>query len=212
MNATGFTDRMEAGGELAQQLRGYAHQPGVIVLGLPRGGVPVAVEVAKALACPLDVLMVRKLGTPGQPELAMGAIASGGVRLINAEIVAAAGVSEQEIEAVARREQAEIERREQVYRALRPPLAVAGQTVILVDDGLATGATMRAGVEAVKRLGAKKVVVAVPVGARETCRALKAEVDELICLLQPQQFHAVGSWYDVFPQITDAEVRALLDA
>ena len=209
--ATRFRDRAHAGGVLATALARYAHRPDVIVLALPRGGVPVGYEVARALGVPLDVFVVRKLGVPGHEELAMGAIASGSVRLLNEDVVALAGVSEEAIDEVAAREAAEIRRRERVYRGDRGPPDLRGRTVILVDDGLATGASMRAAAAAVRRQGPAWVVVAVPAAAADTCETLRGEVDELVCLMTPEPFHAVGLWYEDFSQTSDEEVRQLLE-
>jgi putative phosphoribosyl transferase len=192
-------------------LRHLAGAPGLLVLGLPRGGVPVAAEVAKALSAPLDVLVARKLGVPAQPELAMGAIAAG-VRVVHQAVVDALAIAPGVIDAVAAREGAEVARREESYRAGRPPLDVAGRTVVAVDDGLATGSTMRAAVAALRARGARRIVVAVPVGARETCQDLAGEADEVVCALTPAGFHAVGQWYSDFTQTTDDEIRALLGA
>ena len=205
-----FADRTEAGKQLAKALAKYANRPDTIVLALPRGGVPLGYEVAKALHCPLDVLVVRKLGTPGQEELAMGAIASGGVRELNREVVDYLNIAPEDIEAEVRRETRELERRERAYRDDRPPLDIRGRVVLLVDDGLATGTTMRAAVSAIRALGAKKIVAAIPVGAVQSCRQLKAEVDELICLLMPEDFTAISVWYEDFRQTTDQEVQDLL--
>ena len=206
-----FADRFEAGRELAGRLGAYAHRSDVVVLGLPRGGVPVAAVVAAALEVPLDVFLVRKLGVPLRPELAMGAIASGGVRVLNRDVVGWYGITDDMIDRVAQAEQAELERREREYRQGRPPLEVRGRTVILVDDGLATGSSMRAAVQAVRHMGPAKVVVAVPVGAPSTCSELASVADEAICARTPEPFSAVGQWYLDFSQTTDAEVRALLD-
>ena len=206
-----YRDRADAGQELAKKLAGYRDCSDVIVLGLPRGGVPVAFEVAMALHAPLDVFVVRKLGTPGQPELAMGAIASGGVRVLNHDVVRALGIPEWQIEEVAQAEGEELRRREQQYRGTRAPLNVRDKTVILVDDGLATGSTMRAASAALKQEGARKIVVAVPVAAEASCAAVRGEVDELVCAATPEPFWAVGQWYRDFDQTTDAEVRSLLD-
>jgi putative phosphoribosyl transferase len=203
---------VDAGRELAAHLDRYAGAPDAIVLGLPRGGVPVAAEVARALGTPLDVFLVRKLGVPGHDELAMGAIASGGVRVINQDVVDALGVSDEEIRQASARERDELVRRELAYRGDRPPPAAAGRTVILVDDGLATGSTMRAAVAALGEQGAGRIVVAVPVAAKATCAELAPEVDELVCARTPDPFYAVGLWYDDFSQTTDDEVRALLRA
>jgi len=207
-----FRDRTHAGQVLAEKLQEYAGRPDVLVLGLPRGGVPVAYEVARALRAPLDVFIVRKLGAPGQPELAIGAIASGGVRVLNPEIIRVLGISEREIEELTARERLEIEHRERLYRGDRPPLEVAGRTIILVDDGLATGSTMRAAAAALRRGGPAKIVVAVPVAAQATCEVLAAEVEQVICTTTPEPFFAVGQWYDQFTQTTDEEVRELLAA
>jgi len=205
-----FRDRFDAGRHLAAQLQRYAGRPDVVVLALPRGGVPVGYEVARALAAPLDVFVVRKLGVPGQEELAMGAIASGGIRILNNEVLEALPISEQEIEAVSAREARELRRREEEYRDGRPPVDVRGKVVILVDDGLATGSTMRAAVAALRRLDPARVVVAVPVGAHSTCVQLGREADEAICAREPEPFYAVGMWYDDFSQTSDEEVRDLL--
>ena len=195
---------------LAARLGHLAGESGVVVLALPRGGVPVAFEVARALGAPLDVLLVRKLGVPQQPELAMGAIAAGGVRVLHQAVVDALGITPDVIDAVAAREGAELARRERAYRSGRPPPAVAGRTVVVVDDGLATGSTMRAAVAALRALQAGRVVVAVPVGARETCRQLAGEADEVVCVEAPDHFQAVGQWYDDFSPTTDEEIRDLL--
>ncbi len=205
-----FRDRSEAGRRLAEQLSEYAGRTDLVVLGLPRGGVAVAYEVAKALDAPLDVFVVRKLGVPGHEELAMGAIASGGVRVINEDVVRMLGISPQVIEHVAVKEQQELERRERVYRGNSPPLELGRRQVILIDDGLATGATMRAAVAAARRKRPMGITVAVPVGAPEACAALESEVDRLVCLATPEPFVAIGVWYADFGQLSDAEVRALL--
>jgi putative phosphoribosyl transferase len=206
-----FRDRQEAGQALARELLRYRDDASVIVLGLPRGGVPVAFEVARALNAPLDVFVVRKLGVPGHEEFAMGAIASGGVRVMNPD-VAELEIPEAVIEAVAARELRELERRERVYRDNRPPLAIADRTVILVDDGLATGSTMRAAIAAVKQQRPHRVIVAVPVAAATTCTELQAEADEIVCASTPFPFHAVGLWYANFEQTSDEEVHTLLEA
>jgi len=206
-----FRDRIEAGQVLASHLSHYADRDDVLVLGLPRGGVPVAFEVARALHAPLDVFVVRKLGLPGHPELAVGAIASGGVRVLNDEVVRAFDLPPELIDAVAEREERELERRERAYRGDRPRLDVQGRTVILVDDGLATGSSMRAAVEALRSQHPARLVVAVPVGARDTCQELKCEADEAVCAHTPEPFRAVGLWYDDFSQTSDAEVRQLLN-
>jgi predicted phosphoribosyltransferase len=205
-----FDDRRQAGRALARLLDAYRGRSDVIVLGLPRGGVPVAYEVAQALAVPLDVYIVRKLGLPGHEEFAMGAIASGGTVVTNPDVEHL--VSQQVIDVVAAHEGRELERRERLYRGDRPPLDLAGRTVILVDDGLATGSTMRAAARAVRKEGAARVVVAVPVSAAETCAALRAEVDEAVCACTPEPFRAVGLWYVDFDQTSDDEVRELLTA
>jgi predicted phosphoribosyltransferase len=207
-----FADRHEAGVLLAAQLRQYAGRSDVVVLALPRGGVPVGSQVARALGAPLDVFVVRKLGLPGHPELAMGAIASGEVRVLNEDVVRWYRIPESAIEAVTRAERAELERRERAYRDGRAPVSVEQRTVILVDDGLATGSTMRAAVLAVRRLHPARVVVAAPVGARETCEALRDTADEVVCPFVPEPFFAVGLWYADFSQTTDEEVKDLLAA
>lgn len=205
-----FRDRREAGRILARHLEAYANRPDVLVLALPRGGVPVAFEVAEALAVDLDVFVVRKLGVPGHEEFAMGAIATGGVRVLNEEAVRLLRLSRHVIEAVTARELRELDRRERLYRGDRPPLEVAGRTVILIDDGLATGATMHAAVQALRRMQPAGIVVAVPIAASEVCNALQAEVDEVVCVVTPEPFRAVSFWYEDFSQTTDDEVRALL--
>ena len=195
---------------LGERLAGLAGQPDLLVLGLPRGGVPVAWEVARRLGAPLDVFVVRKLGFPGHEELAMGAIASGGVRVLNPEVIAY-GVSRAQIEQVTEKERRELERREQLFRGDRPPMRVADRTVVLVDDGLATGSTMRAAVRALRQERAGRIIVAVPVAAPSVCAEMKAEADEVVCAATPEPFRAVGLWYDDFAQTSDAEVRELLD-
>ena len=207
-----FRDRVEAGQYLAERLLQYANAPDAVVLGLPRGGVVVASEVARKLGLPLDIFLVRKLGVPGYEELAMGAIASGGVRVMNEDVLRQISVSESTIEAVTRREERELLRREEAYRGNRPRLDVKDLTVILVDDGLATGATMRAAVKALRRQGPKRLVVAVPTAAPDTCDEFRAEVDEILCAMTPTPFHAVGAWYEDFSQTTDEEVQQLLKA
>jgi predicted phosphoribosyltransferase len=206
-----FRDRSDAGRRLAAALATYAHRPDVLVLALPRGGVPVAYEVARALDAPLDVFLVRKLGLPGQEELAMGAIATGGVRVLNADVVNGLRISEAVIDAVARREQEELTRRERLYRDDRPSPEVRGRTVILIDDGLATGATMRAAAAALRRQQPARLIVAVPVGAPSTCDELREEADEVVCAVTPEPFLAVSFWYDDFSPTTDREVRDLLE-
>ena len=207
-----FEDRRDAGRRLAQLLLRSRPTGDIVVLGLPRGGVPVAFEIARALEATLDVFLVRKLGTPGHTELAMGAIASGSTRVINEDVVQALGIGREQIDAVARREQLELERRDAVYRHGRSLTPLAGRTVILVDDGLATGSTMKAAVHAVRQHAPSQVIVAVPVGAPETCRALREIADEVICAQTPSSFSAVGQWYRDFSQTTDDEVIALLSA
>jgi putative phosphoribosyl transferase len=206
-----FRDRSEAGRMLAERLAHYAGRDDALVLALPRGGVPVGYEIAQALHLPLDVFVVRKLGTPGQPELAMGAIASGGVLVVNHDVVGALGIPDYQIREVAEMEQQELERRERQYRGDRPPLDARGRTVILVDDGLATGSTMRAAAAALRRMQAARIVMAVPVAAPNTCAQLRAEGDEVICAETPEPFLAVGQWYRDFSQTTDEEVRELLE-
>jgi len=205
-----FRDRADAGRLLAERLSHYAGRDDVLVLGLPRGGVPVAAEVARALGAPLDVFLVRKLGLPGQEELAMGAIASGGARVLNEELVETLAIPEALIDAVAAREEEELRRRERLYRGERTPPEVEGKTVILVDDGLATGSSMRAAVAALRRRRPARIVVAVPTAPVSTCEELRPEVDELVCARTPQPFYAVGIWYENFNQTTDEEVRRLL--
>lgn len=206
-----FHDRRSAGRQLATHLASYANRSDVIVLALPRGGVPIGFEVARALGVPLDVFVVRKLGVPGQEELAMGAVATGGTRVLDDEIIAAARVSASDIERITAMERAELERREHQYRGDRPWPALAGKTIILVDDGLATGSSMRAAVSALRPFGPARIVVAVPVAAPETCRAFREIADEIICMETPDPFQAVGIWYDDFSQTTDDEVHELLD-
>ncbi|MDQ3950888.1 MAG: phosphoribosyltransferase [Gemmatimonadota bacterium] len=205
-----YRDRTHAGRELASKLVEYAGRPDVIVLALPRGGVPVAFEVAAALRAPLDVFIVRKLGVPGHEEFAMGAIATGGVRVIDEHVVRTIGVTRAELDAVTAAEQRELERREHQYRGDREPPDVAGRTVILVDDGLATGSTMRAAVAALREERAARVVVAVPIAPPETCDAFRELVDDIVCARTPEPFYAVGLWYEDFSQTTDEEVRELL--
>jgi predicted phosphoribosyltransferase len=207
-----FRDRHDAGVQLAAELAAYANGPSVLVLGLPRGGVPVAYEVARALHAPLDVFVVRKLGVPGHRELAMGAMASGGVRVLNPEVIESLQISAPIIDAVAAHEQKELERQQRAYRGDVPFPDLVGRTVIIVDDGLATGSTMRAAVRALRQSGPARIVVAVPVGAAETCRSLRDEADEVVCANVPQDFHAVSLWYEEFSQTTDQEVRSLLEA
>jgi putative phosphoribosyl transferase len=206
-----FSDRSEAGRVLAEQLKHWAGRPDVIVLALPRGGVPVAYEVAHELHAPMDVFIVRKLGVPGHEELAMGAVATGGVRVLNDQVVYGLGIPDYVIDAVANWELQELGRRQRLYRGSRPPTDVGGKTVILVDDGLATGSTMLAAVQALRQQGPAKIVVAVPVASPDTCELLKAYVDETVCAATPEPFYAVGLWYRDFSQTTDEEVRELLE-
>jgi predicted phosphoribosyltransferase len=205
-----FSDRYEAGRVLADSLRDYAGRTDVIVLGLPRGGVPVAAEVARELRVPFDVFMVRKLGAPGQEELAMGAIASGGVVVINDEVVDALRIPWDMVESEIARERMELTRREQLYRGNSRPLEVSGRVVILVDDGLATGSSMRAAVRALRRRQPAKIVVAVPTAAPSTCREFETLADDCVCSIMPEPFRAVGLWYENFDQISDEEVCDLL--
>lgn len=205
-----FTDRVEAGQILAGRLGSYFRQKDVIVLGIPRGGVPVAFEIAKALQAPLDVFVSRKLGVPGQEELAFGAISTGGVRILDPEIVEASGLTDPEIEQIAEKEMKELERRERAYRGGRPPLDLERKIVILVDDGIATGSSMRAAVKALRLLHPTRIVIAVPVAPLSTCRHLRPEVDDLVCASTPEFFQAIGQFYENFSQVTDEEVNDLL--
>ena len=205
-----FRNRLQAGRALGAALRAYRGRNDVLVLALPRGGVPVACEVADLLGSQVDLMIVRKLGTPGQEELAMGAIASGGVRVLNRDVIEPLRIPEHVIAEVERRERGEIERREHAYRGQRPRPAVAGQCVILVDDGVATGATMRAAIAALRQQNPAKVVVAVPVAPPDTVDVLRSEADEVVCLAMPEPFRAIGCWYVEFPQLSDDEVRTRL--
>jgi putative phosphoribosyl transferase len=211
MNQIRFRDRTDAGQRLAAALSSHAGRPNLLVLALPRGGVPVAYEVARALRAPLDVILVRKLGVPGHEELAMGAIASGGVRIVSHDVVASLGIPEWVIAAAAASEEHELARREHAYRDELPSPPIAGRTVLLVDDGLATGSTMRAAAAAVRSQRPERVIVVVPVAPAETCASLRAEVDEVVCLLSPAPFISVGAFYENFSQVTDEEVRRLLE-
>lgn len=206
-----FRNRAEAGRYLAQQLSDLAGRKDLLVLGIPRGGVPVAYEVAKALDAPLDVIVVRKLGFPGAEELAMGAIASGGVRVLNQRVLSEMPVRQELIDEVADRELVELERRERAFRGDRPPIDPVGRTLVVVDDGLATGSTMRAAVAALRQRGPAAIVVGVPVGATSTCRSLEHLVDRLVCVIESEAFIAVGEWYEEFGQTTDEEVRQFLE-
>ncbi|HUO51792.1 MAG TPA: phosphoribosyltransferase [Gemmatimonadaceae bacterium] len=210
MSARPFADRVEAGRALAAELAGWAGRDDVIVLALPRGGVPVAAEVAQALGAPLDVFLVRKLGVPGHEELAMGAIASGGEPLLNEETVRALGITPEQVARVVAAERAELARREREYRGARPAPELRGRTVILVDDGLATGSTMHAAALAVRRAEPARIIVAVPVASEDACELLRDAADEVVAVATPEPFYAVGAWYADFTQTTDAEVRALL--
>jgi len=205
-----FRDRTEAGRLLAETLREFANRDDVVVLALPRGGVPVGFEVAKALNAPLDVFVVRKLGLPGQEELAMGAIASGGARVLNRELIRALGIPDEVVEQVTQEEQRELERREREYRDGRPPVEAHGKTAILVDDGLATGSSMRVAVLALKQKQPAQIVVAVPVAPRDSCAELESVADKVICAVTPEPFWGVGQWYADFSQTSDEEVRDLL--
>lgn len=205
-----FRDRRDAGRRLAVEISHLAGRPDVVVLALPRGGVPVAFEVARAIDAPLDVFLVRKLGVPGHEELAMGAIATGGVRLLNGPVVRELRIPPEVIDRVAEEQREELERRESIYRDDRPPIEVRDRAIILVDDGLATGASMRAAVIALRQLRPARIVVAVPIAAPSTCEELRDEVDEVICARTPEPFYAVGFWYEDFAQIGDGEVQDLL--
>ena len=205
-----FRDRVEAGQRLAEKLKAYTNNPDVLVLGLPRGGVPVAFEVARALHAPLDILVVRKLGVPGYEELAMGAVASGGLCVLNPSVMDGFKIPRSMAETIARQELEEVKRRERAYRDMRPEPKIEGRTVILVDDGLATGSTMQAAVRVLRQQKPARLVVAVPVGAEETCAQFRDEVDEIICAATPDPFRAVGLWYKNFNQTSDEEVRNLL--
>jgi putative phosphoribosyl transferase len=205
-----FRDRTEAGKQLAEKLLEYRDQPDVLVLALPRGGVPVAFEVAQVLHAPLDVFIVRKLGVPGQEELAFGAIATGGVRVLNQTIIKRFQITPEEVEAVTTVEQDELKRRQRLYRGDRPLPEMRDYTIILVDDGLATGATMHAAVVAIRQQEPARLIVGVPISSPETCAAFQDEVDDIICAVTPEPFYAVGLWYEDFPQVTDAEVHNLL--
>jgi putative phosphoribosyl transferase len=205
-----FKDRTEAGKRLGESLAEYAGRTDVVVLGLPRGGVPVAFEVSKALRAPLDIFLVRKLGVPGDEELAMGAIASGGIRVLNEGVIRSLGISERELAAVAAREMRELDRREIAYRGDRPRRCLSGKTVIIVDDGIATGASMRAAIAALRAQKTARTVIAVPVASADTCAYFESVGEEVVCLATPEPFIAIGPWYEDFSQTTDDEVRELL--
>ena len=206
-----FKDRRDAGRKLAQKLSAYARGQNTLILALPRGGVPVAYEVALALNVPMDIFIVRKLGLPGREELAIGAIASGGIRILNSDIIRMLSIPEEIINFVARRELQELQRRERLYRGNRPSPEVRDQTVILIDDGLATGASMRAAVAGVRAQHPARIVVAVPAAAAETCDAFRSEVEEVVCAITPEPFYGVSRWYKDFSQVTDEEVRTWLE-
>jgi putative phosphoribosyl transferase len=205
-----FVDRNQAGQILATKLKAFAKRTDVIVLGLPRGGIPVAFEVAKALRLPLDVCLVRKLGVPGHQELAMGAIASDGVRVLNDDIVNSLGISSHKIEEVAAKELRELQRRDRAYRGDRPSPNLQDRTIILVDDGIATGASMRAAITVLREKQPRSIIVATPMAPSSTCKELRTEVDDVVCLIMPEPFYAIAFWYDYFPQTTDEEVCKLL--
>lgn len=205
-----FRNRMEAGQMLANHLTDYTNQEDLLVLGLPRGGVPVAFEVAKALNAPLDICIVRKLGVPGQKELAMGAIASGGIGVLNYDVISTLGIDKEAIQVVAAEELQELQRRDRTYRGNAPPINVKDKIVILIDDGIATGSTIRAAIAILKQQKPKKIVVAVPVAPASTYEQLQSEVDEIVCLQTPENLSAIGVWYEDFSQTTDEEVRELL--
>ena len=205
-----FDDRVDAGRKLAEKLRAYANRDDVIVLGIPRGGVPVAFVVAESLNAPLDVFLSRKLGVPGQEELAFGAVATGGVRVLDQELIEAVGVSKAEIEEITRKVRAELERRERIFRGDRPPLDVKGKVAILIDDGIATGSSMRAAINALRQHNPARIVVAIPVAPLSTCRRLRSEVDEVVCVDTPESFYAIGQFYADFSQVADDEVTSLI--
>ena len=205
-----FDDRVDAGRQLAAKLGAYAGRKDVIVLGIPRGGVPVAFEVARALKAPLDIFLSRKLGVPGQEELAFGALATGGVRVLDRELIAQVGISEREIDQIAASVKKELERRARVYRGLRPALNVKGKTVLLVDDGIATGSSMLAAINALRQMEPARLVVAVPVAPYDTCKRLRSVVDELVCVDTPETFYAIGQFYGDFSQVRDEEVTELI--
>lgn len=204
-----FKDRRDAGRKLAQKLSKYAGQSNVLILALPRGGVPVAYEVALALSAPLDIFIVRKLGLPGREELAIGAVASGGVRVLNGDIIRMLSIPEEVINVVAKREIQELERRERLYRRNRPLPEISARTILLIDDGLATGASMRAAIAGLRAQHPDRIIVAVPAAAPDVCKAFESEADEIVCAITPVPFLGVGRWYEDFSQVTDEEVRVL---
>ena len=206
-----FRDRVDAGQQLAKKLAGYANRKDVLILGVPRGGVPVAFEVAQALHAPLDILLVRKLGTPGQRELAMGAIASGGVRILNEQLIAELGITEEQVAATIAAQETELQRREQMYRGVRPDISVQGKNAILVDDGIATGSSMLAAISALRTLQPKRIVVAVPVAPSDADEQIKRVADEFVCVDKPELFFGVGQFYENFSQTEDSDVHALLE-
>jgi putative phosphoribosyl transferase len=206
-----FTNRTEAGRELARRLTRYANRPDVIVLGVPRGGVPVAFEVAAALRAPLDIFVLRKLGVPGHAELAFGAIGSDGVRVLDPDVINGFGLSQLDIELVTVAEKQELKRRERTYRGASPALDVNGRIVILVDDGIATGSSIRAAIRAIRQMNPARIVIATPVAPASTCNRLRSEVDELVCAETPEYFYGVGQFYEDFSQVSDEEVKELLD-
>jgi putative phosphoribosyl transferase len=205
-----FQDRTDAGKQLAEKLLAYRDQPDVLVLDLPRGGVPVAVEVAKALHAPLDLFLVRKLGAPEQEELAIGAVAMGGARVLNRKIIQYLGITQTQVDAITAAEQRELERRQRAYRGNRPLPAIQDRTVLLIDDGLATGASMRVAVVALREYHPARIVIGVPTSSPETCDEFRDEVDEIVCAMTPEPFRGVGLWYEDFSQLTDDDVRTLL--
>jgi putative phosphoribosyl transferase len=205
-----FEDRVDAGRRLAKKLTAYAKRDDVMVLGIPRGGVPVAFEVANALDAPLDVFLSRKLGVPGQEELAFGAVATGGVRVLDRELIEGLGISKHEVEGITLRVRQELERRERIYRGSRAPLKLEGRTAILVDDGIATGSSMRAAIDALRQMKPARLVVAVPVAPLSTCHRLRSKVDDLVCVDMPEAFYAIGQFYGDFSQVTDEEVAELI--
>jgi len=206
-----FENRVQAGRQLAKKLSAYAGRKDVIVLGIPRGGVPVAFEVARLLRAPLDIFLSRKLGVPGQEELAFGALASGGVRVLNRDLIKELNLSKEEIDRIVEAVRTELERRERVYRGARAPLKVEGRVALLIDDGIATGSSMRAAIKALRQLKPSQLVVAIPVAPLHTCERMRSEVDEIVCVYTPENFYAIGQFYEDFSQITDQEVTQLLD-